>query len=74
MDSYTVKLDVPGKIYPRFYIDLLRRSPEDPLPSQKTDDGRPPPILVEDDIGEVKEEYIVEKIIGTGTLRGRRIV
>ena len=53
---------------------LLRRSPKDPLPSQKTDDGRPPPILVEDDIGEVKKEYIIEKIIGIGTLKGRRMV
>src|SRR6266496_2689390 len=54
--------------------DIDDPSPEDPLPSQRTDDDQPPPILVTDDTGETEEEYTVEKIIGTSTLRGRRVV
>ncbi len=39
------ELDVPSGIHPRFFVDLLRRDPDDPLPSQKTDDSQSPPLL-----------------------------
>jgi hypothetical protein len=34
-----VELDVPSGILPRFHTDLLKRSAEDYLPSQKRDDA-----------------------------------
>lgn len=35
--------NIPSNIHPRFFVDLLRRDSDDPLPSQITDDGQPPP-------------------------------
>ncbi|KJZ76224.1 hypothetical protein HIM_04306 [Hirsutella minnesotensis 3608] len=39
------ELDVPSNIHPRFFADLLRKDPNDPLPSQVQDDTQPPPLL-----------------------------
>ncbi|KAI1001139.1 hypothetical protein K3495_g7062 [Podosphaera aphanis] len=39
------QLDVPTGIHNRFFVDLLRRDPNDPLPSQKFDDTQPPPFV-----------------------------
>ena len=74
IDFYTVKLNIPGRIHPRFYINLLQRLPNNPLPSQRTDDERPPPVLVTDDEGNDKKEYKVERILGSGTRRNRRVI
>ncbi|XP_044720089.1 reverse transcriptase (RNA-dependent DNA polymerase) domain-containing protein [Hirsutella rhossiliensis] len=41
------ELDVPSNIHPRFFADLLRKDPNDPLPSQVQDDTQPPPLLDE---------------------------
>ncbi|CCE32460.1 uncharacterized protein CPUR_06320 [Claviceps purpurea 20.1] len=38
------ELDVPSSIHNRFFVDILRRDPGDPLPSQITDDAQPPPM------------------------------
>ncbi|KAI1007185.1 hypothetical protein K3495_g1031 [Podosphaera aphanis] len=43
IDSHYVELNTPSEIWPRFYVDLLKRA-VDPLPSQFTDDIQPPPI------------------------------
>lgn len=43
------ELDVPTQIHPRFHVDLLRRDPNDPLPSQIQDETQPPPLLDGDD-------------------------
>ncbi|KAI1006809.1 hypothetical protein K3495_g1413 [Podosphaera aphanis] len=36
------ELNVSSGIHPRFFFDLRRRDPYDPLPSQVTDDSQPP--------------------------------
>lgn len=40
------ELDVPSGIHPRFLVGLLRRDPDDPLPSQLTDDEQPPIMIM----------------------------
>jgi hypothetical protein len=52
-----MELNVPGHIYPRFHVDLLKRAGDDPFPSQIRDDTQPPPLFVD---GE--PEYTIEEI------------
>jgi hypothetical protein len=52
-----MELNVPGHIYPKFHVDLLKRAENDPFSSQIRDDTQPPPLLID---GE--PEYIIEKI------------
>ena len=59
ISPHVVELDVPSGIWPRFHVDLLKRDPCDPLPSQILGDLQPPPLINAD--GE--EEQIVEKIL-----------
>ena len=58
VDSHVMELDVPGRIHPRFHVDLLRRAASDPLVGQQSDDFQPPPIQTEDG-----EEWKVEEIL-----------
>jgi hypothetical protein len=50
-------LNVLGHIYPRFYVDLLKRTENDFFLSQIRDDIQFPPLFVD---GE--PEYIIKKI------------
>lgn len=59
ISPHVVELDVPSKIWPRFHVDLLKRDPHDPLPSQISKDMQPPPMINDD--GE--EEQVVDKIL-----------
>lgn len=65
IDSHVVELDVPEGIHSRFHVDLLRRVPEDPLPSQVNPDARPPPVVSD---GE-DAEWVVESILAATTQR-----
>jgi hypothetical protein len=58
VNSHAYELKVPGRIHAVFHVDLLRPAPKDPLPSQRTDDSQPQPILID---GE--EEWLVERIL-----------
>lgn len=58
---------VPGAMYPRFHVDLVRRADTRPLRGQTTEDPRPPAIMVDDE-----KEYAVEEILCARTKqRGR---
>lgn len=63
------ELDVPSGIHPKFLVDLLRRDPDDPFPSQVTDDNQPPPLL-----DGKNPLYGVEKILRAEKFKGRRLV
>lgn len=64
-----MELDVPTKIFPKLYVDLLRKASEDPLPSQIVDDRQPPPILVQNNDAEDSQEQIVERILKADSFR-----
>ncbi|CCE31947.1 uncharacterized protein CPUR_05804 [Claviceps purpurea 20.1] len=76
------ELDVPSSIHNRFFVDILRRDPGDPLPSQVTDDAQPPPMsdgLPDDEApmsdGLPDDEapmYAVERILRAGPWKGTR--
>ena len=61
------ELDVPSDIHNRFFVDLLRRDPGDPLPSQVTDDAQPPPMVDGED-----PMWAVERILRAGRWKNRR--
>jgi hypothetical protein len=56
-----VELNTPTNIYPRFHVELVRRAPQNPLPSQVTDDPQPGPLLQATDSEE--EEYQIGNIL-----------
>ena len=58
VNPHAYRLDVPGRIYPVFHVDLLRPVPEDALPSQKIDQETAPPVLVDG-----QEMYLVERVL-----------
>ncbi|CCE34913.1 uncharacterized protein CPUR_08852 [Claviceps purpurea 20.1] len=66
------ELDVPSSIHNRFFVDILRRDPGDPLPSQITDDAQPPPMS--DGLLPADEApmYAVERILRAGPWKGTR--
>ena len=60
---------MPSNIHFRFFVDLLCRGSDDPLPSQSTDDSQPPPLL------DGKHPlYGVEKVLRAQSFRGKRFV
>ncbi|KAI0992546.1 hypothetical protein K3495_g15639, partial [Podosphaera aphanis] len=59
ISPHVVELDVPSSIWPRFHVDLLKRDPHDPLPSQISGDLQPSPLIKAN--GE--KEQVVEKIL-----------
>jgi hypothetical protein len=52
-----MELNVPGHIYPRFYVDLLKRAKNDPFSSQIRDNIQLPPLFIN---GE--PEYTIKEI------------
>ncbi|KJZ68644.1 hypothetical protein HIM_11963 [Hirsutella minnesotensis 3608] len=62
--SHACKLDTPPGIHNVLHVSLLRLAADDPLPSQTSDDHRPPAILTDDgELWEV-EEILDEKKVG----------
>lgn len=62
--SHACRLDTPPGIHNVFHVSLLRLAADDPLPSQRSDDYRPPAILTDDG-----EEYEVEEILQVKKVR-----
>jgi hypothetical protein len=52
-----IELNIPGHIYPKFYVNLLKRAENDLFLSQIRDDTQPPPLFID---GE--PEYTIEEI------------
>lgn len=65
--SHACRLDTPPGIHNVFHVGLLKLTSDDQLPSQESDDYRPPAILTEN--GE--EEYAVEAILGKKKVKGK---
>lgn len=63
ISTHVVELDLPSKIWPRFHVELLYKTSEDPLPSQTHDDTQPLPILVKGKDGICQPEQRVEPIL-----------
>ena len=54
--SHACRLDTPPGVHNVFHVSLLRLAADDPLPSQTSDDYRPPAILTDDgELWEVEE-------------------
>jgi hypothetical protein len=52
-----MKLNIPGHIYPRFYVNLLKRAENDLFSSQIRDKTQPSPLFIDSE-----PEYIIEEI------------
>jgi hypothetical protein len=50
LSLYTVRLDILTSIYLVFYIDLIRPTASDPLPTQIVDDSQPPPLVIDSEL------------------------
>lgn len=57
--SHIIELDFPSGIWPKFHVELLKKDPQNPLPSGISRDSQPPPLINTN--GE--EERIVENIL-----------
>ena len=66
ISNHSYKLDTPPGIHNVFHISLLKRAADDPFPSQRQGDFRPPAIIVD---GE--EEWEVERVLRE-CVRGRQ--
>ncbi|KAI0991453.1 hypothetical protein K3495_g16734 [Podosphaera aphanis] len=62
-----VELNVNGKFFNRFHVDLLLPADENPLPSQQIDE-EPPPVANIDS----EEEFYVDEVIWCRTWHGER--
>jgi reverse transcriptase-like protein/integrase-like protein len=72
--SHSYQLDVPGRIHPVFHVDLLRPAAANPLPSQKTEDSREGPVLVDGHEEWRVERILDEKLVGRGKRRSRKLL
>ncbi|KAJ6436816.1 Nitrogen assimilation transcription factor nit-4 [Purpureocillium lavendulum] len=72
--SHSYKLDVPGRIHPVFHVDLLRPASANPLPSQKIEDLREGPMLVDGHEEWLVERILDEKVVGRGKNRSRKLL
>ena len=58
ISSYSYKLDTPPGIHDIFHISLLKRAADNPFPSQRRGDFRPPAIMVDRE-----EEWEMERVL-----------
>jgi hypothetical protein len=73
LGSHSFRLNTPPGIHNVFHSDLLRYSPEDPLPSQQVQDTQPPALEgYGDDVYEVEEIVDEKPSRGRPTSGGRR--
>ena len=58
ISSHNYRLDTPPGIYNVFHISLLKRTANNPFPSQRRGDFRPPAIIIDRE-----EEWEVERVL-----------
>ena len=58
ISSHSYKLDTPPGIYNVFHISFLKRAADNPFPSQRRGDFRPPAVMVDRE-----EEWEVERVL-----------
>lgn len=70
---HVVELDVLSKIFPRFHVQLIKKSYQAPLPSQVKDNTQPPPDFPSsENLNQVVGEQFLEKILKAEKIsRGR---
>ena len=61
ISPYIVELNILTGVFPRFYIDLLKRASKDPLPLQLVGDFQPLPLILA--IEDYKAKYKVKRIL-----------
>ena len=62
--SHAVQLDTPPGIHPVFHVNLIRRLPENPLPSQQLPDFQPPAITPSEETQDlVAGEHRIDDIL-----------
>ena len=72
ISPYVVELNILIEIFPRFYIDLLKRASKDPLLLQLVGDSQPLPLIPATE--DYKAEHKVERIFcAENKKRGRGI-
>ena len=59
--SHACRLDTPPGIHNVFHVSLLKRSGDNPLPSQATDEAQPAAVITADG----NQEWEVEEILGS---------
>jgi hypothetical protein len=52
-----MELNMPGHIYPKFHVNLLKQAEDNPFSSQIRDNTQPPPLFID---GE--PEYTIKEI------------
>jgi hypothetical protein len=52
-----MELNIPGHIYLKFYVDLLKRAENDPFSLQIRDNTQPSPLFIDGEL-----EYIIKEI------------
>lgn len=67
--SHAYRLNTPPGVHPVFHTCLLRPAANDSLPSQIASDPQPPPLLIPNDEGQLRERFTVEKILSEPTCR-----
>lgn len=66
VDTHNYRLNTPKGIHDVFHINLLKRDPDDPLPSQRQHFNEPGPLRINND-----DEWEIDEIVGHRKRKGK---